>query len=191
MAIHFECPHCKEGLRAPEKAVGKTAKCSRCNKKVLVPEKKEVLVPGKDGVPKKISKLESKTKPEHKGGKGKSKIKKDVAELDSEIDKKLKKGKLESKSSSEKDVNEFESELERELEEETKAKSESKIKSEKDGGLEKNEKSPPKSHKEEEGPQIKLKPESQKDTKEMSQEELLKLEKEVDKKIEKDEKSKA
>lgn len=48
MAIHFECPYCKEGLRAPEKAVGKTAKCTKCKKKIIVPEKKEVLVPGKD-----------------------------------------------------------------------------------------------------------------------------------------------
>ena len=75
MAIHFECPYCKEGLRAPEKAVGKIAKCSRCNKKVIVPEKKEVLVPGKDGKPKKVGKLEPKTK--HKS-KRKSKPEKEV-----------------------------------------------------------------------------------------------------------------
>ena len=107
MAIHFECPHCKEGLRAPEEAVGETATCSRCYKKVIVPEKKEVLVPGKDGEPKKVSELESEAKPKHEGDKDKSINKKEVSQIDSEIDKKHRKEEPKDKSRTEKDIDDL------------------------------------------------------------------------------------
>jgi predicted RNA-binding Zn-ribbon protein involved in translation (DUF1610 family) len=38
MPINFECPHCGKKLKAPESAVGKSAKCPGCGNAVTCPE---------------------------------------------------------------------------------------------------------------------------------------------------------
>jgi hypothetical protein len=114
-----------------------------------VPEKKEVLVPGQDGEPKKVSKPEPETKPKGKRGKSKSKIVKEVAKLDSEIKNQLQKEKSEARPRSEKEVDEFELEVEKELEEDAKQRS-----------MEKSGKEVRHDGKDNEEPELKLKEES-------------------------------
>ena len=39
MLIEFKCPHCKTMLQDPGDFAGKTSKCPRCKKEVIVPKK--------------------------------------------------------------------------------------------------------------------------------------------------------
>jgi uncharacterized paraquat-inducible protein A len=41
MAIKFDCPHCKQTLKAKDAMAGQKAKCPKCNKEITVPAKKE------------------------------------------------------------------------------------------------------------------------------------------------------
>ncbi|MHC4561125.1 MAG: hypothetical protein ACYS80_27925 [Planctomycetota bacterium] len=42
MAIHFVCPHCKKGMKSPDRFAGKHVSCPGCKTELIVPEKKAV-----------------------------------------------------------------------------------------------------------------------------------------------------
>jgi hypothetical protein len=48
MAIRFECPHCKNGVKVPEGSTGRKAVRPLCRNERIIPEKKVVNVPEGD-----------------------------------------------------------------------------------------------------------------------------------------------
>jgi hypothetical protein len=42
MAIHFVCPHCKRGMKSPDRFTGKHVSCPACKTQLIVPKKKAV-----------------------------------------------------------------------------------------------------------------------------------------------------
>jgi DNA-directed RNA polymerase subunit M/transcription elongation factor TFIIS len=42
MAIHYLCPHCKKGMKSPDRFAGKRVSCPKCKTELIVPEKKVV-----------------------------------------------------------------------------------------------------------------------------------------------------
>ena len=124
MAIHFECPYCQKGCKASEESAGKVATCLQCNKKLIIPEKKTVLVPGKDGAPQAAgSNLQRKD--EKKGG-SQTPNEEVIMEIDPESETEpsedvkreqdRQEAKTESTSKSKEQVNAFEAEVQKELE---------------------------------------------------------------------------
>ena len=47
MAIYFECPHCREQLRALEGLTGRKVVCTKCKKRIVIPKNRTARVPVK------------------------------------------------------------------------------------------------------------------------------------------------
>jgi len=75
MAIYFKCPHCRERLKAFEGLAGRKAVCTKCKRRLIIPENRTARAPVKGA------------KSQHKRAKGESEAEDEIAKLDSEIEK--------------------------------------------------------------------------------------------------------
>jgi osmotically-inducible protein OsmY len=83
MVIYFECPHCREQLKALEGLAGRTGVCTKCKKKLIIPVNRSARAPGKG------------TKSKYKRAKGESEAEDEIAKLDGEIEKVIQKKETE------------------------------------------------------------------------------------------------
>lgn len=83
MAIYFECPHCRERLKALEGLAGRKAVCTKCKKRLIIPENRTALAPVKG------------TKFQNNRAKGEIEIEDEFDKLDSEIERAIQKKEAE------------------------------------------------------------------------------------------------